>query len=251
MGNPSPKVSVIIPSLHLTRPRNPNPKNFLFPRYTLQQVLADLKASVMLPIEVIVVCNGTDPALIEVVKTHEAVDKYCINSVNVGVSRAWNMGAMMAEGVALCFLNDDVEVGPGAIESLYEALMGDETIGQVGPQGNTLNGANHARFIGQTVPEDGDMVSGFCFMVRALTFHELGGFDIAYTPASYEDTDFSLAIRRRGLRCRVIPNLKFKHYLRHGVSAKSGEISYLNKTISIPELTQRNRAYFLQKWGIE
>src|SRR5262249_35289559 len=112
----APRVSIVIPTRHLSRPKNP--KFFMLRRYTLTQVLGDLQSNVDLPIEVIVVCNGTDPALIEVVKTHARIDKYCLNSVNVGVARAWNMGAMMAEGEVLCFLNDDVKIGPAAIEGL-------------------------------------------------------------------------------------------------------------------------------------
>jgi GT2 family glycosyltransferase len=249
-GDHSPAVSVIIPTLHLVRPRNPDPKNFLFPRYTLKQVLDDLQNNVALAIEVVIVCNGADPALIDLVKTHPRVDKYCLNSVNVGVSRAWNMGAMMAEGDALCFLNDDVAVGAGVIEALYRVLKSDETIGEVGPKGNTMKGADHDRFIGQTEPEDGDMISGFCFMVRSSTFHEIGGVDIAYTPAGYEDSDFSFRIRQQGLRCHVVPGLDIKHYLRHGVSAKRTNIEYLGKSIKTDALHERNKAYFMRKWSI-
>jgi GT2 family glycosyltransferase len=244
-----PKVSVIIPTLHLTRPKNP--KYFMFQRYTLEQVLSDLASNVALPIEVVIVCNGSDPALIELVRNHERVDKFCLNSVNVGVARSWNMGAMMAEGEALCFLNDDVEVGSGAIEALYETLTSDETIGVTGPQGNTMQGGGHDRFVGVTEPEDADMISGFCLMVRASTFHSLGGIDIAYTPASYEESDFCFTVRKHGLRCRVVPGLALKHYLRHGVSARKGEIEYLNKSVHSSDLHQRNRAYFVRKWNLE
>jgi GT2 family glycosyltransferase len=108
----TPNVSVIIPTLHLTRPRNSDPRFFLFPRYTLQQVLGDLKNNVKLPIEVIIACNGTDPKLVEIVKTHPVVNKYCLNSVNVGVSRAWNMGAAMAEGEVLDRDQSIAQVGP-------------------------------------------------------------------------------------------------------------------------------------------
>ena len=244
----APKVSIVIPTLHLTRPKNL--KYFMFPRYTLAQVLDDLKENVALPCEVVVVCNGSDPQLVDLVRSHPAVDKYCLNSVNVGVSRAWNMGAMLAEGEALCFLNDDVRVGPGVLEALHEALVSDPTIGEVGPRGNTMNGADHDRFVGETEPEDADMISGFCFMVRASTFREVGGFDVAYTPAGFEESDFSFAVRKLGLRCRVIPGLDIKHHLRHGVSASQGTIEYLHTSITTAELGRRNKAYFAKKWDL-
>jgi len=87
----APVLSVIIPVLHLKRPVNA--KRFFMPRYTIREVLRDLHQNVTLPFEVIVICNGNDPELIEFVRTHDGIDKYCLNSVNAGVARSWNMGA--------------------------------------------------------------------------------------------------------------------------------------------------------------
>ena len=64
----APIVSVIIPVLHLNRPVNT--KRFFMPRYTLSEVLRDLRGNVKLSFEVIVICNGHDPELIEFVRTH-------------------------------------------------------------------------------------------------------------------------------------------------------------------------------------
>src|SRR5262249_28156091 len=163
---------IIIPTLHLRRPKNP--KYFLAKRYTLEDVLRDLERNIELPTEVIVICNGSDPALRDFVARHTFIDNYAINSVNVGVARAWNMGAMMAEGEVLCFLNDDVGVGPKAIEVLYEALMRDPLIGQVGPKGAKWVGGRHDRFVGETSIEDADAISGFLFLIRANLFFEIG-----------------------------------------------------------------------------
>jgi GT2 family glycosyltransferase len=244
----APKVSVIIPTLHLARPKNA--KYFMFQRYTLEQVLSDLQQNVKLPREVIVVCNGQDPELVELVKSHQGVDKSCLNSVNVGVSRAWNMGAMLAEGEALCFLNDDVHVGPGAIEELYETLSSDSAIVQVGPKGANWRGAEHERFVGETCIEDADAISGFMFMIRTSAFTDVGGFDTAYSPAGFEEIDMSFMLRRRGGRCVVVPGLDVKHYERHGVSASTGTIGYLGKSIGTRELHNRNKEYFMRKWNL-
>jgi len=243
-----PKVSIIIPTLHLKRPRNL--KYFMFRRYTLPEVLDDLRSHVDIAIEVIVVCNGTESDLVDCVKSHPRIDKYCLNKVNVGVSRGWNMGAMMAEGDTLLFLNDDVEVGTDAIEALYDVLTKDPTIGEVGPRGSLWKGAQHDRYVGEDHPEDADNISGFCFMVRTETFSRVGGFDIAYTPAGFEEIDFSFAIRKLGLRCRVVPGLRITHHFRHGVSAGPRDIPYLFKNINTTDLHERNKAYFKRKWNI-
>ena len=244
----APIVSVIIPVLHLNRPVNT--KRFFMPRYTLSEVLRDLRGNVKLSFEVIVICNGHDPELIEFVRTHDGIDKYCINSVNAGVARSWNMGAQMAEGSALCFLNDDVSVGPGALESLYEALFSSADIGQVGPTGARWKGAEHECFIGEEQMENADAIAGYCFMLRDDLYRRLGGFDVAYSPAGFEEIDMSFAVRRAGFRCVVVPKLALHHYHHHGVSAYRSEIRYLSSIIDTVTLHERNKAYFKAKWGI-
>jgi GT2 family glycosyltransferase len=241
-----PKVSFIIPVLHLKRPLNK--ARFFMPRYTLPEVLRDLHNNVSLPHEVIVVCNGQDKELVKFVSTHPHIDKYCLNSVNVGVARSWNMGAEMAEGEALCFVNDDVEVGKYGADRLFEVLIGAEDVGQVGPMGAIWKGAEHLRFVGDTMVEDADAISGFLFMLRAKAFRQAGGFDPAYSPAGFEEIDMSFTLRKLGWRCLVVPCLDIKHHHHHGVSNFRSLVAYLGKEIDTETLHLRNKAYFKNKW---
>jgi GT2 family glycosyltransferase len=243
-----PVLSIIIPVLHLKRPANA--KRFFMPRYTIREVLRDLQTNVTLPFEVVVICNGDDPELIEFVRSHDGIDKYIINSVNAGVARSWNMGAQMAEGRALCFLNDDVAVEAGGLEALYEMLFSSPDIGQVGPTGARWKGAAHDRFVGEEKVEDADAIAGYCFVLRADLFRALGGFDVAYSPAGFEEIDMSFSVRKAGLRCVVVPKLQIHHYHHHGVSAYRSEIRYLGHTIDTTMLHERNKGYFKEKWGI-
>lgn len=241
-----PKISFIIPVLHLKRPLNK--ARFFMPRYTLPDVLRDLKGNVTLPHEVIVVCNGQDKELVEFVSTNPHIDKYCLNSVNVGVARSWNMGAEMAEGEILCYLNDDVAVGKNSVEVLC-ILLDDPMVGEVGPAGSYWVDLQHHSYAEGTQPIESDVVSGFCFLVRATTFRQLGGFDVDYSPAGYEEIDFSFRVRQAGLKCIVHPGADIKHYHHHGVSAQKVGISYLHKTIDTEALHARNTTYFRRKWA--
>lgn len=241
-----PKVSFIIPVLHLKRPINK--ARFFMPRYTLPDVLRDLHDNVSIPHEVIVVCNGQDKELVDFVSLHPQVDKYCLNSVNVGVARSWNMGAEMAEADALCFVNDDVEVGKGGVERLFEVLTGADDVGQVGPMGALWHGAEHERFVGETTVEEADAISGFMFMLRTIAFRHAGGFDPAYSPAGFEEIDMSFTLRKNGWKCLVVPGLDIKHHHHHGISNFHSRVGYLGKEIDTRELHLRNRAYFMSKW---
>ena len=242
-----PKVSFIIPVLHLKRPLNK--ARFFMPRYTLPEVLRDLNDNVSLPHEVILVCNGQDKELVDFVAAHPHVDKYCLNSVNIGVARSWNMGAEMAEGDVFCYLNDDVAVGKNSIEILC-TLFDDLLVGEVGPAGSYWENLQHHSYAESEHPIESDVVSGFCFLVRATTFRQIGGFDVAYSPAGYEEIDFSFRIRQAGLKCVVHPNVNIKHFHHHGVSAQKVDIAYLHKTIDTVALNERNTAYFRKKWAI-
>jgi GT2 family glycosyltransferase len=242
-----PKISFIIPVLHLKRPLNK--ARFFMPRYTLPDVLRDLHNNVSLPHEVIVVCNGQDQELVDVVSSHPHIDKYCLNSVNVGVARSWNMGAEMAEAQALCFVNDDVEIGKASMEVLFETLMSSQEIAQVGPMGAKWKNAEHLQFVGEAHVEEADAISGFLFMLKEKAFRSVSGFDTAYSPAGFEEIDLSFAFRNLGLKCLVVPGLDIKHHHHHGVSSYRSRISYLGKEIDTQELHERNKAYFLTKWS--
>ncbi len=241
-----PKVSFIIPVLHFKRPLNK--ARFFMPRYTLPDVLKDIAANVTVPYEVVVICNGQDRELVDFVRTNQTINKYCLNSVNVGVARSWNMGAEMAEGELLCYLNDDVAIGKDSIEQLC-ALFDDPEVGEVGPAGSYWENLQHHSY-----PEGGqvtetDCISGFCFLVRDETFRKVGGFDVGFTPAGYEEIDFSFRVRKAGMKCMILPTVDIKHYHHHGVSSQKVEIAYLNSKIDTEALHQKNRDYFFKKWS--
>lgn len=241
-----PIVSIIIPVLHWKRPLNK--KRFFMPRQTISETLVDIEKNVKIRHEIIVVCNSQDSELIDYLKTSSVVDKYCINSVNVGVARSWNMGAQMAEGEYLCYLNDDVSVGQDSLEKLLQHFS-DPVIGEVGPEGSYWRNCAHSSFFEGKEVGLADVVSGFCFLVRSQVFHELGGFDVAYTPAGCEEIDFSYRIRQAGLQCLIDPTVNIKHFHHHSVSSQKMDIHYLGNTIDTEELHKRNSAYFYNKWN--
>jgi GT2 family glycosyltransferase len=240
------KISIIIPTLHLTRPLNK--KRFFMPRQTIEDLLGDIKKNVRAPHEVIVVCNGTDEDLRDFVSRSASIDRYCLNNTNVGVARAWNMGAQLADGKYLCYLNDDVSVGEGALERLVAHLESDSSVGQVGPAGSFWRDCKHERFVEADGPVEADVVSGFAFMLKAEIFHRLGGFDVGFTPAGCEEIDFSYRVRQSGLKCIVDQGVTIKHFHHHGVSAHRTDIHFMGQVVDTQTLHDRNTAYFRSKW---
>jgi GT2 family glycosyltransferase len=246
IANTTPLISIIIPVLNLSRPINP--KRFFMPRQTIKDTLVDIQKNVRIPYEIIIIGNGDDPELKQFVMSHPQVTRYCINSENVGVARSWNIGAQLAECDVLCYLNDDVSIGVGALESLYEQLLADPKIGELGPSRSFRRDCAHYEYAKGDKPVDVDAVLGFCFLLRASTPHDLGGFDVNYSPAGCEEIDISYRIRAAGLRCIVGTQAPIKHFHHHGVSAYKVDIRYLGKTIDTLALHERNTAYFRKKW---
>jgi GT2 family glycosyltransferase len=221
------------------------------PRSTIKDLLNDIQNNVDLDYEIIIICNSTERGLINFVTKDTRVTKYVLNSVNVGVARSWNMGAEMAQGQYLCYVSDDVRIGPNAIETLSQILDSEKEVAQVGPKGDVYSNGRPEKYVGLDKPEYSDVISGFLFLVRTTAYFEVGGFDVAYSPAGCEEVDFSFSLRKFGWKCKVMPHLDITHNEYHGVSAHRTYIDYLNTKIDTLELHERNTQYFLGKWGYD
>ncbi len=164
--------------------------------------------------------------------------------VNLGYGAAVNRGvaATLSDHVLVC--NADVEVHPGAIRALVDALDADPRLAMVGPMIRTSSGdrypsarafpslvdaAGHAllgmfrpgnRFtqryqMGSALPgAQGtvtvDWLSGACFLVRRSAFEEVGGFDEAYFMYA-EDVDLCWRLGRSGYRVGYCPAAEVTH----------------------------------------
>ena len=240
-------VSIIIPTI--TRSKFSSIKTLLKKRYLLENVIKDISENVSCPYEIIVINNSIkDKKLSNFIVNSEEVNKFCINSVNAGVPRSWNIGANMAQGEYLCFVNDDVEIGAGALEKMIEVLS-TKNIGQVGPSGTQWHRTTPGKYMGLRKIEEADAIAGWLFMVKRQVFDCVGGFDIAYTPALCEEIDFSFAIRDAGYKCLVIPEINAKHHHISGASSTKMPIRALDIEIDRETLTTRNREYFSNKWS--
>ena len=159
-----------------------------------------------------------------------------------------NFGASKAVGDYLLILNDDMEViNPNWLESML-SLAFDENVGAVGAKllfankklqdcGGIVwkngNAWNYGRFNEQDDPKlnyvrDVDYISGCCLLVKKKIFDKLGGFDLRYHPAYWEDADLCFSIRKLGYRVLYQPLASLIHYegMTQGTSTDSGIKSY-------------------------
>ena len=142
---------------------------------------------------------------------------------NRGPCATRNYGLEHAETPFVLFLDDDTVFEQGALHRLLQELESDDAIAMVGPrivhadnpdvvqyEGGLCHfgGAPHMLNMGRSVPpgppRDVDVLTSGCLLVRKDPACEIGGFDENLF-FLMEDVEFSLRMRYRGARLRVVP----------------------------------------------
>jgi O-antigen biosynthesis protein len=158
-------------------------------------------------------------------------------ATNLGFVRACNAALTIVSADTVLYLNNDVELAPDAVAAALDRLTSDTKIGAVGGKiirshgrlqeagciiwrdGTTLG---YMRDASPLTPEvnfvrDVDYCSAVFLLVRAAPLRELGGFDEAFAPAYYEDTDLCVRLRQAGYRIVYDPSVVV-HHLEYGTS---------------------------------
>jgi GT2 family glycosyltransferase len=118
--------------------------------------------------------------------------------------RLWNQGLAIASVLGheyVVVMNDDVQILPGTVPALTQALMDNPSVGVTYPDTRVpLEFGLHPHGLMPTIGTWGrDAMTGFCFAFRT----RLQGFDVSYR-WWYGDDDFEERVRAKGLSvCRV------------------------------------------------
>jgi GT2 family glycosyltransferase len=183
------------------------------------------------------------------------------NTQNAGFIVSCNRGAETAHGEILVFLNNDTLPQAGWLAPLLRTLRERADAGAVGgkliyPDG-TLQEAGGIIFADATGCNFGrndkspnaplynflrevDYCSGALLATPRALFLGLGGFDLRYAPAYYEDTDYCFALRAAGRKVYYQPESVVIHFegVTSGTDVKNGIKSY----------QAVNRGKFMEKW---
>ncbi|MGN6608330.1 MAG: glycosyltransferase [Jatrophihabitans sp.] len=154
-----------------------------------------LRANARLATEIVVIDNGSP---------HERefdAEVYRYDS-NRGVSIAWNAGIALASAPVIAILNSDCLVEPGWDEALYEAAVTGRRV--------AFPYTDHADGQGFRTPDQGG-TAGWCFMATAAIFAEVGEFDIQFSPAFCEDTDYWHRAWQLGIELTPVPAARVSH----------------------------------------
>jgi GT2 family glycosyltransferase/ubiquinone/menaquinone biosynthesis C-methylase UbiE len=230
----SPVVSIIIPTFGKVE-------------YTLRCLASLAAASPNIPIEIIVVDDGSkDPQIVELRAVRGI--RLFLRPFNLGFLRNCNEAAALAHGEFIMFLNNDTEVMPGTVDSLYELLIARPDAGITGarllyPDGYQQEAGgiiwrdgsawNYGHRDDPSKPEynyvrEADYISGAAIMLRRSLWNRLGGFDELFLPAYCEDSDLAFRVRSAGLKVLYQPEARVVHYegVSHGTDISAGVKSH-------------------------
>lgn len=158
--------------------------------------------------------------------------------INLGYSAGVNRGVYAATKKHICLLNSDTVVEPGLFEKLEMPFYSDPTLGITGPflsYGRPPQG-NYAK---ANCPQtDLELPLVFvCVMMERDLLLSMGGLDPRLT--TYEDDDFCLRTKQRGLKTKVIGGTWINH---------SGHESFKANEVDTQTMNKENHEKFLKKW---
>ena len=207
----------------------------MFEKFELtMNALVSLRGSYGGDLQLILVDNGSTDATREI--GHYVRGARIIRlDRNIGYLRACNLALEQVTAEFVLFLNNDVELGFGAVESAIARLGSAADIGAVGGKVVRSHGllqeagciiwrdgstagymrdasplAGEANFV-----RDVDFCSGVFLLCRAALVKDLGGFDPQFSPAYYEEADLCLRMGQAGFRVVYDPAIVI-HHLEYG-----------------------------------
>jgi N-acetylglucosaminyl-diphospho-decaprenol L-rhamnosyltransferase len=223
------RVSVVIVSFN-TRPH-------------LLRCLASLEAHVTLPLQVVVVDNGSADGSAAAARAAHPAAEVIENGANLGFAVASNRGLREARAPYCLLLNSDAEVCAGAVETMAATLDERPDVGIVGPRTVGPDGGPQVSFGPDLTPlsewrqrrlvvalregkpsavrevealsareQEPVWVSGACLLTRKAALDAVGGLDEGFFLYE-EDVDLCLRVRRAGWRIVYTPRATVMHHL--------------------------------------
>jgi GT2 family glycosyltransferase len=198
--------------------------------------LDSLKRSDYPRLEIVVVDQGSQDGLVEVLWQREPQVKLLVNKDNQGFTGGNNQGIRygLENGADyILLLNNDTVVDRQCISELARVAENNPAIGALGPKVCQYDESNRIWSAGGIVdfsenvgrlrgyghidrgqfdrPAEVDFISGCAVMVHRKVVEVVGLLSEEFYPAYYEDTDWGIRIRAAGYVNLVVPSARIWH----------------------------------------
>jgi GT2 family glycosyltransferase len=209
----------------------------------LLRCVASLEEHARLPMEIVIVDNGSADGSADAVRAAHPAARVIENHANLGFAAACNRGLREARAPYCLLLNSDAQVCPGAVLALVAVLDERPEVGIVGPRTVGPDGGPQVSFGPDLTPvsewrqrrlvlalrdrrpsalrevealsareQEPAWVSGACLLARKSALDAVGGFDERFFLYE-EDADLCLRVRQEGWRVLYTPRAVVMHHL--------------------------------------
>ena len=214
----------------------------------LERSLRSLRASIVLPLEVIVVddCSTDNSAA----RAEEMGAIVLRTAVNGGPAKARNLGAQSAKGDILFFIDADVCVRADTLSLVQDALEADASLDAVigayddAPDSrgffSQYRNLMHC-FVHRNGSREASTFWSGCGAIRRGVFLASRGFDERYSRPSIEDIEFGSRLVAAGRRIVLRPDIEVKH-LKRWTFWQMVRTDVFDRGIPWAELILRNRS---------
>jgi GT2 family glycosyltransferase len=181
-------------------------------------------------LEVVVVDNGSNDGTATMIKAEHPGTLLVETGVNLGYSKAINLGLTHCTADFVCLLNSDTRMVPTALKTMVDYLGAHPDVGLVGPVLLNPDGSHQSTrrsfpFFWATVarlaqrrmdmaappePERADWLVGACLVLPTRVLRRLHGMDESY-PFYGEDMDLAYRVHREGLKVVNVPSARVIH----------------------------------------
>jgi glycosyltransferase involved in cell wall biosynthesis len=212
---------------------------------TLAECLTRLYKSAFGDFEVVIVDDGSTDGSRAIASSFPV--RIVPTDGRVGPAAARNLGARVAEGDVIFFIDSDVMVQPDTLARVAARFERGDVEGIVGVQSAAMR---HRDLVSQYknlwmrwtyVRQTGDVPLFYttAAAIRREAFLGAGGFDQGYATPNVEDTAFGQKLARLGIRVRVEPELEVEHVKRYSLSGLL-RTDYM-RAVSLTRLKLRER----------
>lgn len=253
-----PSIQIIIPVVNL------------WSKYTKPCIDSVVKACEGFDYRILLIDNGsTDETSVEAGKLVSHHFSHKRNDVNWGCAKSWNYGvkdAFRREADYAFVINNDVLFHPKAIQNVLFRLKFDKDVLSILPKNKIVPNnrkdiplamATCMNVAEECLTPDSIFKLDFkkedvketenpdfsAFMITKEGYEKVGEFDENFSPAYFEDNDYHYRINLAGLKAITVPMAVYYHY------GSRTSVEGLPRSIERHQSFERNRQYYIKKWG--
>lgn len=208
------------------------------------------------PCRLIVIDNASTDGTVDYLKALEGRSHresiFIYNSENVGYVEGVNQGLAYAKSNYVCLANNDLIFTSGWLEEIFKAFENNLEFGLLNPNSNNLGLAPRSlQEIDSFADQLGNKHSGvaiempfcigFCMVIKKEVIEKIGFLSKEFAPAFFEDSDYSLRVRKAGYKIGMAK----ASYVWHSQHASFDQM----QKAQTEAMFSKSRETFIRKWG--